>query len=91
MQEILGTSYFVLTAARGRWGRLRGPHVVSRKARSAQTFTTTPDKKLDISTTASGIEVDSSKHEQPDVGLEPTTLRLRVSRATDCASRAGAV
>lgn len=25
---------------------------------------------------------------QPDVGLEPTTLRLRVSRATDCASRA---
>jgi hypothetical protein len=29
-----------------------------------------------------------SKIEQPDVGLEPTTLRLRVSRATDCASRA---
>ena len=28
------------------------------------------------------------KNEQPDVGLEPTTLRLRVSRATDCASRA---
>jgi hypothetical protein len=26
--------------------------------------------------------------EKPDVGLEPTTLRLRVSRATDCASRA---
>ena len=25
---------------------------------------------------------------KPDVGLEPTTLRLRVSRATDCASRA---
>jgi hypothetical protein len=29
-----------------------------------------------------------SKSKQPDVGLEPTTLRLRVSRATDCASRA---
>jgi hypothetical protein len=30
----------------------------------------------------------SNKKEKPDVGLEPTTLRLRVSRATDCASRA---
>jgi hypothetical protein len=28
------------------------------------------------------------KKKKPDVGLEPTTLRLRVSRATDCASRA---
>ena len=48
----------------------------------------TPNKKPNISTTASGIELISSKNEQPDVGLEPTTLRLRVSRATDCASRA---
>jgi hypothetical protein len=33
----------------------------------------------------------AKENDQPDVGLEPTTLRcpeLRVSRATDCASRA---
>jgi hypothetical protein len=32
--------------------------------------------------------LDRITKRKPDVGLEPTTLRLRVSRATDCASRA---
>jgi hypothetical protein len=33
-------------------------------------------------------EPTQAAKKKPDVGLEPTTLRLRVSRATDCASRA---
>ena len=48
-----------------------------------------PNKKTDISTTTRRIKmIPRQKERKPDVGLEPATLRLRVSRATDCASRA---
>jgi hypothetical protein len=69
----------------------RGSPEISAALAGALTFNTCTShnqKVRDFNDLKSDRHHSKSKIRQPDVGLEPTTLRLRVSRATDCASRA---